>query len=147
MQESLSRRILAYRGETDTKGIVMGLWDWFGWLFWGFIYVSFIFVILFIIFDVFSDTTLNGWAKAGWILLVCFLPVVGGLIYLIARGKSMAERRNSVRETVREDDDYRPKVFANPADEITKAKALADQGIITNGEYEAIKAKAMNATG
>ena len=73
--------------------------------------------------------------------------MVGGLIYLIARGKSMAERHSQARATVAEDDDYKPRRFDNPADEISKAKALADQGIITQGEYEAIKAKALNATG
>ncbi|HWI31246.1 MAG TPA: SHOCT domain-containing protein [Microbacterium sp.] len=125
----------------------MGFWDWFAWMFWAFIYISFIFVVVFIIFDVFADHALNGWGKAGWVILICFFPILGALIYLIARGKSMAERRARGAELPREDDDYRPKVFANPADEITKAKALADQGIISQGEYEAIKAKALTATG
>lgn len=125
----------------------MGFVDYLTWLFWAFIWVSFIVVIVYIIFDVFSDHTLTGWGKAGWVILICLFPVVGGLIYLIARGKSMAERRAYGRETVPEDDDYKPRRFDNPADEITKAKALADQGIITQGEYEAIKAKALNATG
>jgi len=125
----------------------MDFWDLFTWMFWGFIYISFIFVVIFILFDIFSDHTLGGWGKAGWVILVCFFPWLGALIYLIARGKGMAERRASGNETVREDDDYKPRRFDNPADEISKAKALADQGVISQGEYEAIKAKALSATG
>jgi hypothetical protein len=125
----------------------MGFWDIFTWMFWGFIYLSFIFVVVFILFDVFSDHKLSGWGKAGWVILICVLPWVGALIYLIARGKGMAERRAYGGEMVREDDDYKPKRFDNPADEISKAKALADQGVISQGEYEAIKDKALRATG
>jgi hypothetical protein len=123
----------------------MGFSDYLVWLFWAFIWIAFICVVIGIIFDLFSDHTVSGWGKAGWIILICFFPAVGALIYLIARGKGMAERRQYGRGVVAEDDDYKPKVFANPADEITKAKALADQGIITQGEYEAIKAKAMGS--
>ena len=125
----------------------MGFSDYLVWLFWAFIWISFICVVIFIIFDLFSDHTVSGWGKAGWIILICFFPAVGALIYLIARGKGMAERRAYGREQVREDDDYKPKRFDNPADEISKAKALADQGVISQGEYEAIKDKALRATG
>jgi hypothetical protein len=36
--------------------------------------------------------------------------------------------------------------FASPADEIAKAKALRDQGVISDGEYEALKNKALGGT-
>ena len=35
--------------------------------------------------------------------------------------------------------------FASPTEEIAKAQALRDQGVITDGEFEAIKAKALGS--
>jgi hypothetical protein len=35
--------------------------------------------------DIFTRPDLSGWGKAGWVLLIFILPVVGVLIYLIAR--------------------------------------------------------------
>jgi hypothetical protein len=34
----------------------------------------------------------SGWAKALWFLFVLFIPLIGVLVYLIARGGSMGER-------------------------------------------------------
>ena len=43
--------------------------------------------------DVFSDHGLSGWGKAGWTIFIVILPLLGVLIYLIARGNSMRERQ------------------------------------------------------
>jgi len=42
--------------------------------------------------DIFRSHDLSGWAKAGWLLFVLFIPLIGVLVYLIARGGSMHER-------------------------------------------------------
>src|SRR4051794_20266337 len=47
------------------------------------------------LFDMFGDHTLSGWAKAGWTIVLVFVPWLGALIYLIARGRSMTERQLS----------------------------------------------------
>ena len=44
-----------------------------------------------------------------------------------------------------ESDDYRPTASANPADDIAKAKELLDAGIISQGEFDALKSKALGA--
>ena len=50
-------------------------------------------IMLFKIFaDIFRSHDLGGWGKALWSLFVIFLPFLGVLVYLIARGGSMAER-------------------------------------------------------
>jgi uncharacterized membrane protein YhaH (DUF805 family) len=36
--------------------------------------------------DIFRRRDLSGWGKAGWVLLIFILPVIGVLIYLITRG-------------------------------------------------------------
>ena len=50
------------------------------------------FLLFRIIGDLFRDHSLSGWAKAGWIIVLIFLPFLGVLVYVIARGKSMAQR-------------------------------------------------------
>ena len=35
--------------------------------------------------DIFGRRDLSGWGKAGWVLLIFILPLIGVLIYLIAR--------------------------------------------------------------
>ena len=62
------------------------------WSFWFFIWVAAIMVWFRCMFDMFGDHTLSGWGKAGWAILLIFVPWLGALIYLIARGRSMTER-------------------------------------------------------
>ncbi|MBM7502812.1 SHOCT domain-containing protein [Agromyces aurantiacus] len=125
----------------------MDLWSWIWFFFWMFAYVAYILVLIYIIIDIFRDHELNGWLKALWLVLLLFLPWITGLVYLIARGKGMAERsaRKQVEYQEYSQDEYRKISFANPADEIAKAQALRDQGVITDGEFEAIKAKALGS--
>ena len=126
---------------------LQGVWDWFWLLFWVFAYMAYLFVLIYIIFDVFRDRSLNGWLKALWLILLVFVPFVTGLVYLIARGKGMAERsaRKQVEYQEYSDAYVRSVSFASPTDEIAKAQALRDQGVITDGEFEALKAKALGA--
>lgn len=80
-----------------TKGDVVGFWDSFWgvllWSFWLFFWITAPRVVQVCIFDLFSDHTLSGWAKAGWTVLLIVLPWFGALIYLIARGRSIASWR------------------------------------------------------
>jgi hypothetical protein len=97
--------------------------------------------------DVFRDRTLNGWAKALWVIFLVFLPFLGALIYLIARGRGMAER-NAARATAAQSevDGYirtTAGTGSSPSEEIAKAKALLDSGAITQAEYDAIKTKTL----
>lgn len=124
---------------------LQGIWDWFWLLVWVFAYLAYLFVLFFIIFDIFRDRALNGWWKAVWLIFLVFVPFLTGLVYLIVRGKGMAERSARKQVEYQEDNaDYiRSVSFASPTDEIAKAKALRDQGIISDGEFEALKNKAL----
>ena len=42
--------------------------------------------------DIFRSHDLAGGAKALWFLFVLFIPLIGVLVYLIARGGTMHER-------------------------------------------------------
>jgi hypothetical protein len=58
-----------------------------------FTWVIWIWIVVSVLIDVFRRIDLSGWAKAGWTVFVIVLPFVGVLIYLIANGTGMAERR------------------------------------------------------
>ncbi len=45
-----------------------------------------------ILVDVFRDHTLNGWLKAVWLIFLVLVPFITGIVYVITRGKGMAER-------------------------------------------------------
>ena len=68
-------------------------WDVLLWSFWFFIWISALMVWFRCLFDLFGDPDLSGWGKAGWSILLIFVPWLGALIYLIARGRSMANRQ------------------------------------------------------
>jgi hypothetical protein len=117
------------------------------WSFWFFIWIAALMVWFRCLFDMFGDHTLSGWAKAGWAVLLIFVPWVGALIYLIARGRSMNERQmNKAAEMQAAQADYIKQVASTPtsaADQIAGAKSLLDSGAIDKGEYETLKAKAL----
>ena len=50
------------------------------------------------IVDVFRDPELNGWARALWVIFLVVLPVVGVIVYVIARGRSMSERGRALSQ-------------------------------------------------
>ena len=117
------------------------------WSFWFFIWISALMVWIRCLFDLFGDHTLSGWGKAGWAVLLIFVPWVGALIYVIVRGRSMSERQLSrAAELEAAQSDYIKQVAGaptSPADQIASAKALLDSGAIDQSEYEALKAKAL----
>ena len=44
-----------------------------------------LFVVVWCFVDNFRRRDHHGWAKAGWTALILFLPIVGALIYIVAR--------------------------------------------------------------
>ena len=118
-------------------------WNVIWIIFWSFAFVAYLFALFAIVADLFRDHKLNGWWKALWILFLIFVPFLTVLVYLIARGRGMAERSAREQKQVqRATDDYIKQVAgASKADEITKAKQLLDNGTITQDEYASLKAK------
>ena len=117
------------------------------WSFWFFIWIAALMVWFRCLFDLFGDHTLSGWGKAGWALLLIFVPWLGALIYLIARGRSMTERQLSrAKEMQAAQEQYIQQVAGgstSPADQIANAKALLDSGTIDQSEFDRLKAKAL----
>ena len=127
----------------------MNVWDFIAWFFWVFVFVAYLMVIFSIIGDLFRDHQLNGWWKAVWIIFLVFMPFVTALVYLIARGRGMAQRQAAqVSQMQAAQADYirRTAGAGSSADEIAKAKELLDSGAISQAEFDALKAKALAPT-
>jgi hypothetical protein len=121
-------------------------WSVIWWFFWGFAFVAYLFALFAVITDIFRDRDFNGWLKAVWIVFLVFVPFLTVLVYLIARGRSMAERQaKSAQQAEAATSEYiRSVAAASPTQEIAKAKELLDAGTLTQGEFEAVKAKVLS---
>jgi hypothetical protein len=126
----------------------MGFWDIVTYFFWTFVFISYLMVLFTVVADVFRDRSLNGWAKAAWMLFLIFVPFLTALVYLIARGRGMNERQGqAVMEAQAQTDAYIRTVAgsgSSPADDIAKAKALLDAGTISQNEFDALKVRALS---
>jgi predicted PurR-regulated permease PerM len=122
-------------------------WDFFWLLIWTFFLVMYLMILFHIIADLFRDKDLSGWLKALWVIFLIIFPFLAALIYLIARGRGMAERQaGEMRKAQAATDQYIKSVASqesSPADQIASAKSLLDSGAITQQEFEQLKAKAL----
>jgi hypothetical protein len=127
----------------------MSLWDLILFLLWGYLFVAYLMVMFLIISDLFRDRSVSGVLKAVWFLGLLILPVITGVAYLITRGQGIAEREGEQRRQralSRGEQFSQPAATrATPAEQITSAKALLDDGTITGREFDVIKAKALAA--
>ncbi|HUL85813.1 MAG TPA: PLD nuclease N-terminal domain-containing protein [Actinomycetota bacterium] len=120
-------------------------YDWtFGSVLWAMIVFFFWFMLIWMFIAVFADifrrNDLSGWAKAGWVLLIFIVPLLGILIYVIARPK-MTEQDKEMMEQAQEA--QRRVEGYSAADEVAKLAKLRDEGKITPEEYEEMKKRAM----
>ena len=124
----------------------MSFWDVVWFIIISFAFVAYLIVLFSILGDLFRDHTVSGWVKALWVIFLIFFPFITALVYLIVRGGGMAER--SAKDAVvakQETDAYIRQVAAtaSPADQIAQAQKMLDAGVITQPEYERLKAKAL----
>ena len=112
------------------------LWSMLVFFFW--FMAIWIFITIFA--DIFRRRDLSGWAKAGWIFVLFWLPFLGALIYLIARPKMTEQDKEDMERAA----EARRRVEGySAADEIDKLAKLRDEGKISAEEYEDLKRKAM----
>ena len=66
-----------------------------GQVVWSILWFTLFFMWIWLVISIFADILrspdMGGWAKAAWTIFVVFLPFLGVLIYLIARGHKMNE--------------------------------------------------------
>jgi ABC-type multidrug transport system fused ATPase/permease subunit len=109
-----------------------------------FLWVIWFWILITIIIDIFRSHDLSGWAKALWFVFILFLPLIGVLVYLIARGDKMHER--GVRQAQRQEEQLRSYVqeaagSSSAVDQLAKLADLRDRGVITAEEFDREKAK------
>ncbi|HEX3089440.1 MAG TPA: SHOCT domain-containing protein [Ilumatobacteraceae bacterium] len=113
-----------------------------------FLWVAWIFLLFRIIADIFRNHEMGGFAKALWLIFVVILPFLGVLIYVIVYSGDMAERDlKSMQKQQEQFDAYVRQTAssgASSADELTKLAALKNQGVITDAEFAAQKAKLLS---
>jgi Short C-terminal domain/Phospholipase_D-nuclease N-terminal len=124
-------------------------------LFWSmlvfFLWIIWIWLVIMVIVDIFRSDDLSGWAKALWALFIILIPWLGVFVYLIARGKSMTQRRMDEavaheRATRQYIQDVAASGGVSTADELSKLAELRNSGVITDEEFAAQKAKILAAT-
>jgi hypothetical protein len=122
-----------------------------GEVLWSFIWFTLFFIWIWLLITVFGDIfrsdDLGGWGKAIWTIFVILVPYLGVFIYLIARGKGMAER--NIKAIEAQQDAQRAYIqsvagsTASPAEEIARLTDLRDKGAISEDEFQQLKAKAL----
>jgi len=118
-------------------GVFWTIFEIFLWVIWFWILIT-------VFIDIFRSHDLSGGAKALWFLFVLFIPLIGVLVYLIARGGKMHER--AAQQARRQDAEFREYVqqaagSQTPADQLAKLADLRDRGVITADEFAREKAK------
>jgi ABC-type multidrug transport system fused ATPase/permease subunit len=118
--------------------------DLFGTMLGIFVFLIWFWLLVIIFGDIFRSRDMGGGAKALWVIFVIILPFLGILVYLIARGGKMHERAEQAAQQQQQSFDSYVKETAgagNSVDQLAKLAGLKQQGVITDAEFEAQKAK------
>ena len=117
-------------------------------LFEFFLFFAWFMCLFWVLGDIFRSRDIGGGAKTAWVIFVIIIPWLGILVYLIARGHGMQDRQlEQAREMQAAQAEYIKSVAApssaNATGQIADAKALLDNGTITQAEFDQLKAKAL----
>ncbi|MGO1992452.1 MAG: PLDc N-terminal domain-containing protein [Corynebacterium sp.] len=125
----------------------MQFWDFFWLLIYAFFLIAYLIVLFQIITDLFRDRDLGGGWKAVWIIFLILVPLITALVYLVTRGRGMAERQRETQVQAQQGaEDYIRHVAGStsPSEQISTANQLLKDGVITSEEFDRIKAKALS---
>jgi uncharacterized membrane protein YcjF (UPF0283 family) len=110
-----------------------------------FLFIIWIWLLIMVFMDVFRSHDMGGWAKALWVIFIIILPFLGVFVYLIARGGKMHERQAQQAAQQQKAFDQYVKQAAgtsgDSADQLAKLADLKSQGVLTDAEFDAQKAK------
>lgn len=121
------------------------IWELVWTTFTIFAIIVYLFLLWGIISDLFRDPKLNGWFKVIWIIFLLCTPYLSAFVYLILRGKGMAERSQKAAKDQRAvlEEYIRDTAAIGASEEIARGKALLDAGALTSDEFVALKHKAL----
>jgi hypothetical protein len=115
--------------------------DVFWYLLVFFLWLMFFWIFISVVAVIFRRDDMSGWAKAGWLFLIIVIPLIGILIYVIARPKVTAQ---DVAMMTRAEAAQQAAAGVSTADELAKLKELHNQGVLNDSEYESLKQKAIS---
>jgi hypothetical protein len=112
---------------------------------WFFMFFIWIWLLITVFADIFRSHDMGGGAKAIWVLFVIIAPFLGIFVYLIARGHKMSEHALEAAQA----QDAAAKAYiqqaagtaASPSDELARLADLKAKGVITDDEFNKMKAK------
>jgi len=133
--------VLADSSSYPLLNVFWTMFEFFLWVIW-------IWILIMVFIDIFRSDDLSGWGKALWFLFVLIIPLIGVLVYLIARGGKMHE--HAARQAQAQDQQFRALVqdaagSQTTADQLSKLADLRDRGVISAEEFEREKAKVLAA--
>ena len=103
----------------------------FCWLLW-------IFIVVWVLMDIFRSRDISGWGKAGWIVLVIFLPLIGVLAYEIVHGDHFFGRNDVYRSDAPAQGRHRG---SGSTSDLAQLADLHDRGVISDAEFARGKEK------
>ncbi len=120
--------------------------DFFLTMLYFFLFIIWIWLLIMVFVDIFRSHDMGGWAKALWVIFIIILPFLGVFVYLIARGGKMHERAaNEAAQQQKAFDQYVKQTAGagadTTADQLSKLADLKSQGVLTDAEFDAQKAK------
>jgi hypothetical protein len=113
-----------------------------------FLFIIWIWLLIMVFSDIFRSQDMGGGSKALWSIFVIILPFLGVFVYLLARGGKMHERQAAqAAEQQKAFDQYVRQAAgsdgADTASQLSKLAELKSQGVLTDAEFEAQKAKVL----
>ena len=118
------------------------IWTMLMW----FLLFAWILVIGSVVADVFRSDDLSGLAKAGWVALIVFIPWLGVIIYLIARGESMTYRYAAAagRRGRRSDTFWRASPYSSDTDALATLNRRRESGLVGGMDYDTQRARILS---
>ncbi len=112
---------------------------------WFVLFFIWIWLLITVFADIFRSHDMGGFAKFLWVIFVIVVPYLGVFVYLIARGHKMSEHAMEAAQA----QDAAARAYiqqaagtsGSAADELARLADLKAQGVITDAEFQQMKAK------
>jgi len=111
---------------------------------WFTLFFLWIWMVITVFSDIFRSRDMGGVAKALWTLFVLFLPFLGVVAYLLARGHKIGEHRaEDMRQREAEMQSYIRSAAATPTSDLATLADLHARGLIDDAEFEQMKQRSL----
>jgi hypothetical protein len=128
--------------------------DWgVGEVLWSLVWFTLFFIWIWLLIMVFSDIfrshDMGGFAKFLWVVFIIFMPYLGVLVYIIARGHKMSE--HAIAHAQRADAASRAYIqsvagsASSPSEELARIADLKARGVIDDAEFQRMKAQVIGS--